>query len=205
MSLKSTSDHLFQLVYFPTLTERLLDSINTLHIDPQSHGNTSTCLTCIQQDLLQLYTLRRNEKARECNRMRAHTHRTFKKPMISHQRTHMHAQFFLIFPLTLICLCSNISRLECGEGFSSLSLLLSPSGLDCGWLSAALTLNLPTCRHTAVLQSKQSVSLSAGHLGYFQRWWKILKQTRCQLERRKKKVPSEVKKHSEYLWVAVIV
>lgn len=59
--------------------------------------------------------------------------------------------------------------MECGEGFSSLSLLLSPLDLDFGKLSAALTPNLPTCRHTAILQSKQSVSLSAGHLGYFQR------------------------------------
>lgn len=108
-----------------------------------------------------------------------------------------------IFPLTLICLCSNIRGVGmCGEGFVSSSLLLSPSGLDFGKLSAVLTLNLPTCRHTAVLQRKQSVSLSAGHLRYFQRWWKILEQTWCQLE--KNKVPSEVKKHTVSLSCSVV-
>lgn len=77
MSLKSTSDRLFQLVYFPALTERLLDSINTLLIDPKSHSNTCTCLTHTQQDLLQLYTLGRNEKAQKCNQVHSRTHRQF--------------------------------------------------------------------------------------------------------------------------------
>lgn len=90
----------------------------------------------------------------------------------------------------------------CGEGFGASSLLLSLSRLDFSKLSAALTLNLPTCRDTAVLQCKQSVSLSAGHLRYFQRWWKNLEQTRCQLE--KNKVPSEVRKHTASLSCSVV-
>lgn len=80
-------------------------------------------------------------------------------------------------------------------------LISSPRPLRSGFSAnclPALTLNLPTCCHAAVLQRKQCVSLSAGHLRYFQRRWEILEQTRCQLEKKKKinKVPSEVKKHS---------
>lgn len=46
---------------------------------------------------------------------------------------------------------------------------LFPSGVDFGKLSAAPSVNLPARRHAAILQGKQSVSLSTGHLRYFQR------------------------------------
>lgn len=50
MSLKSTSDYLFQLAYSPSPQTQLLDSINILHIDPEPHA----ALVRSQQDLLQL-------------------------------------------------------------------------------------------------------------------------------------------------------
>lgn len=62
MSLKSTSDHLFQLVYSRSPQTQLLDSINTLYIDPEPPGSTGTSLTHTQQDLLRPRIQSRNKE-----------------------------------------------------------------------------------------------------------------------------------------------
>lgn len=114
MSLKTTSDHLFQLVCSPSPQ---LHSINILHIDPEPPGTTRSSLTHTPQDLLQLCILSITEEtsmrihSHKLMHTHAHTHTEkakFKYPndFSSVYSTHMHNPS--IFSLTLICLCINI-------------------------------------------------------------------------------------------------
>lgn len=136
MSLKSTFDRLFQLVYSPSPQTWLLDSINILHIDSEPTGRTWSSLTHIQQDLLKLCMPSINEQTRSHNHVHTlmqsnadpHTHTEkakFKYPndCSSMWRTHMHN--LSIFSLTLICLCINIRG--CWDVWGGVSLLISPT------------------------------------------------------------------------------
>lgn len=110
MSLKSTSDHLFQLVYSPSPQTQLLDSINILYIDPEPPGSTCSSLTHTQQDLLQLCMPSRNEEARKHEHVCTHIQ---KRKSLNTQWflinvAHTHAHNLSILSLTLICLCINI-------------------------------------------------------------------------------------------------
>lgn len=131
MSLKSISDHLFQLVYSPSPQTPLLDSINILHIDPEPPGRTWSSLTHTQQDLLQLCMPSINEET--CSHKHAHTlthsHTHAEKAKFKYPNdfssmcpTHMHNPS--IFSLTLICLCINIRG--CWGMWGGVCLLISP-------------------------------------------------------------------------------
>jgi len=88
MSLKSTSDYLFQLAYSLSPQTQLLDSINILYIDPEPPGSTCSPLNRYQQDLLQLCILNRTEETRTHPHVHRHVQK-LKYQTTSHQR-HAH-------------------------------------------------------------------------------------------------------------------
>lgn len=135
MSLKSTFDHLFQLVYSPSPQTWLLDSINILHIDSEPTSRTWSSLTRIQQDLLKLCMPSINERTRSHKHVYTHmqsnadphTHRrqSLNTHMIAHQCDAHTCTTFRFFSLTLICLCINIRG--CWDMWGGVSLLISPT------------------------------------------------------------------------------
>lgn len=205
MSLKRTSEHLFQLVYFPSPQTWLLNSINILHIDLEPHGRTWSCRNHTQQDLLQLYMPSINKEARLHQRVhaltRTNTHpRThlekakFKYPndFSSMCPTHMHNPS--IFSLTLICLCINIRGLLrlVGRGLAPRLSSYSPQV----WTSANCLLRWQwTYPHAATLPSSSANRVCRSP----QATWDIFRDDGRLWNKRgaswkKHKVPSEVKK-----------
>lgn len=154
----------------------------------EPHGGTRSRRSRTQQDLLRVDAPSINKETRLCAQLcvdsaahpRTHLEEAkFKYPNDFSSMCPTHMRNPSIFSVTLICLCINIGgggelRLEGSGGEVSGGLTprlssLFPSGVDFGKLSAAPTVNLPARCHAAILQGKQSVSLSTGHLRYFQR------------------------------------
>ncbi len=101
MSLKNTWDHLFQLVYSPSLQTQLLDSINILHIDPEPPGSTWSSLTRSQQDLLQLCMPSRNEDTQTGERAHALSLSLMLPISSSYSPTHPITSLFIIHYVSL--------------------------------------------------------------------------------------------------------
>lgn len=136
MSLKGTTDHLFQLVYSPSPQTTIGFNKYTSYWSwaTRQHRHLSYA-----HSTRFITTMHAKQKRRETNiSVCAHTHTQtnapphthkekvkFKYPMISrHYAPHINAHSSPIFPLTLICLCSNIRGF--GNVWGGVCLLISP-------------------------------------------------------------------------------